>query len=131
MTEAETRKALIDNNLRIAGWNVDDLSLVVKEFDILVNLPENAAEPRSDYDGHQFSDYVLLGKELKPQLPLPVRLVGLRLDKIEKAIDSGYTDIANREIAKLRLQIAALPKESVVIKEAAGSGVGREAELEQ
>jgi type I restriction enzyme, R subunit len=59
------------------------------------------------------------GKELKPQLPLPVRLVGLRLDKIEKANDSGLADIAMREIAKLRLQIATLPKESVVIKEAA------------
>lgn len=59
------------------------------------------------------------GKELKPQLPLPVRLVGLRLDKIEKANDSGLVDIAAREIAKLRLQIATLPKESVVIKEAA------------
>jgi len=57
------------------------------------------------------------GKELKPQLPLPVRLVGLRLDKIEKASD--HADIAAREIAKLRLQIAALPKESVVVKEAA------------
>ena len=59
------------------------------------------------------------GKELKPQLPLPVRLVGLRLDKIEKANGSGHADIATREVAKLRLQIAALPKESVVIKEAA------------
>lgn len=59
------------------------------------------------------------GKELKPQLPLPVRLVGLRLDKIEKAVDSGLADIATREIAKLRRQIAALPKTSVVIKEAA------------
>ena len=61
------------------------------------------------------------GKELKPQLPLPVRLVGLRLDKIEKANDSGRADIAAREIAKLRLQIAALSKESVVIKEAAAA----------
>lgn len=61
------------------------------------------------------------GKELKPQLPLPVRLVGLRLDKIEKASDSGHVDIAAREIAKLRLQIATLPKESVVIKEAAAA----------
>lgn len=59
------------------------------------------------------------GKELKPQLPLPVRLVGLRLDKIEKAVDGGLADIATREIAKLRRQIAALPKTSVVIKEAA------------
>ena len=61
------------------------------------------------------------GKELEPQLPLPVRLVGLRLDKIEKASDSGYADIAAREIAKLRLQITALPKESVVIREAAAA----------
>lgn len=61
------------------------------------------------------------GKELKAQLPLPVRLVGLRLDKIEKASDSGHAEIAAREIAKLRLQIAALPKESVVIKEAAAA----------
>ncbi len=61
------------------------------------------------------------GKELKPQMPLPVRLVGLRLDKIEKAIDSDHTEITGREIAKLRLQIAALPKESVVIKEAAAA----------
>lgn len=61
------------------------------------------------------------GKELKPQLPLPVRLVGLRLDKIEKANDRGHIDIAVREVAKLRLQIAALPKESVVIREAAAA----------
>ncbi|WP_298393903.1 DEAD/DEAH box helicase family protein [uncultured Azonexus sp.] len=61
------------------------------------------------------------GKELKPQLPLPVRLVGLRIDKIEKAVDSGLADIAEREIAKLRLQIAALPKTSVIIKEAAAA----------
>lgn len=59
------------------------------------------------------------GKELKPQLPLPVRLVGLRLDKIEKAIDSGHQEIAEREIGKLRRQIAELPQSSVVIKEAA------------
>lgn len=61
------------------------------------------------------------GKELKPQLPLPVRLVGLRLDKIEKANESAHADIAAREIAKLRLQIATLPKNSVVIKEAAAA----------
>lgn len=64
------------------------------------------------------------GKVPKSQLPLPVRLFGLRLDKIEKAIDCGHADIAEREIDKLRLQIAALPRESVVIKEAA-SGLAR------
>lgn len=61
------------------------------------------------------------GKDLKPQLPLPVRLVGLRLDKIEKANDIGDTNIANREIAKLRQQIASLPNNSVVIQEAAAA----------
>ncbi|WP_235085329.1 DEAD/DEAH box helicase family protein [Chromobacterium sp. Beijing] len=61
------------------------------------------------------------GKELKAQLPLPVRLVGLRLDKIEKANDSDHADIAAREVAKLRLHIAALPKESVVVREAAAA----------
>jgi type I restriction enzyme, R subunit len=61
------------------------------------------------------------GKELKPQLPLPVRLVGLRLDKIEKANDIGDADIAKREIAKLRQQIASLPNNSVVIQEAAAA----------
>lgn len=59
------------------------------------------------------------GKELKPQLSLPVRLVGLRINKIEKANDSNHADIVAHEIAKLRLQIATLPKESVVIREAA------------
>jgi type I restriction enzyme R subunit len=61
------------------------------------------------------------GKALKPQLPLPVQLVGLRLDKIETANDSGHTEIAARESAKLRLQLTMLPKESVVIKEAAAA----------
>jgi type I restriction enzyme R subunit len=59
------------------------------------------------------------GKELKQQLPLPVRLVGLRLDKIEKAIARGRGEITAREVAKLRQQVAVLPKDSVVIKEAA------------
>jgi type I restriction enzyme R subunit len=58
------------------------------------------------------------GKELKPQIPLPVRYVGFRLDKIEAAIDSGQATIAAKEIGKLREQINALPKNSVVIKDA-------------
>ncbi|WNO09402.1 DEAD/DEAH box helicase family protein [Teredinibacter sp. KSP-S5-2] len=59
------------------------------------------------------------GKEPTPQLSLPVKLVGLRLDKIEAAKDTGHPDIAVREVAKLRTQIAALPQNSVEIKEAA------------
>ncbi|HKI60590.1 MAG TPA: DEAD/DEAH box helicase family protein [Mariprofundaceae bacterium] len=71
------------------------------------------------WDNFEYFKLQPKGKELKAQLPLPVRLVGLRLDKIEKAIDSGHEEIAEREIAKLRKQIAELPQNSVVIKEAA------------
>jgi type I restriction enzyme R subunit len=47
-----------------------------------------------------------------------VRLAGLRLDKIEKAMDLGEMQIAERECAKLRRQIRELPQTSVIIKEA-------------
>lgn len=65
-TEAETRKKHIDKQLKAAGWNVDDTTQVIKEFDIKVDLPEGVNEPRTQYEGHQFSDYVLLGKDSKP-----------------------------------------------------------------
>lgn len=71
------------------------------------------------WDNFEYFKLQPKGKELKPQLPLPVRLVGLRLDKIEKALDSGHYEIAEREIVKLRKQIAELPQSSIVIKEAA------------
>lgn len=58
------------------------------------------------------------GKELKSQVPLPVRLFGLRLDKIEKAIELNELEIADKEIAKLRQQIAFLPQNSIAILEA-------------
>lgn len=70
------------------------------------------------WDNFEYFKLQPKGKELKPQLPLPVRLVGLRLDKIEKAIDTDQASIAQREISKLRRQIAALPRNSVVIIEA-------------
>ncbi|UZD22296.1 type I restriction endonuclease subunit R [Algoriphagus halophytocola] len=58
------------------------------------------------------------GKELKPQIPLPVRLFGLRLDKIEKAIQVTETEIVSREIIKLRKQIEELPQNSIVVMDA-------------
>lgn len=64
-TEAETRKELIDKQLATAGWDVDDGTQVIAEFDISVSLPEGVEEPRTQYEGHQFSDYVLLGKDGK------------------------------------------------------------------
>ena len=71
------------------------------------------------WDNFEYFKLQPKGKELKAQLPLPVRLVGLRLDKIEKAIACGHVDIAEREVAKLRHQVAGLPMASVVVKEAA------------
>lgn len=65
-TEAQTRAELIDQQLVQAGWDVKDPTQVVEEFDILTTLPEGVAEPRTPYEGHQFSDYVLLGKDGKP-----------------------------------------------------------------
>lgn len=58
------------------------------------------------------------GKELKAQIPLPVRFVGIRIDKIEKALEKGKPEIAQKEIEKLRIQISELPSKSVVIQDA-------------
>jgi len=65
-SEAQTRADLIDQQLALSGWNVKDPTQVVEEFDILTALPVGVAEPRTPYEGHQFSDYVLLGKDRKP-----------------------------------------------------------------
>ena len=62
--EKRTRKEIIDSRLKQAGWNVTDRTQVIEEFDIIVdhNLMQEAVTP---YAGHQFSDYVLLGKDGK------------------------------------------------------------------
>ena len=65
-TEAQTRKEYIDKKLKSAGWDLADRTQVVEEFDIKVDLPEGVSEPRTKYEGHQFSDYVLLGRDGKP-----------------------------------------------------------------
>jgi type I restriction enzyme R subunit len=58
------------------------------------------------------------GKELAAQIPLPVRLFGLRVDKIEKARDNNQTEIVIAETEKLKQQISQLPNNSVVVMEA-------------
>jgi len=73
------------------------------------------------WDNFEYFKLQPKGKELNPQIPLPVRLVGSRLDKIEKTIDIGYEQVAEREITKLRQQISQLPQSSVIIKEAAAA----------
>ena len=61
--EKLTRKEIIDTRLKQAGWNVTDRTQVIEEFDIHLTVVE---EPTTPYAGHQFSDYVLLGKNGKP-----------------------------------------------------------------
>ncbi len=63
--EKLTRKEIIDHRLKQAGWIVGDRSQVIEEFDIIVDqdLVQEAPTP---YAGHQYSDYVLLGKDGKP-----------------------------------------------------------------
>jgi type I restriction enzyme R subunit len=58
------------------------------------------------------------GKEPGPQIPLPVRFVGVRIDKVEAAQALGERGVAEKEIAALRIQIAALPARSVAVMEA-------------
>lgn len=65
-SEAQTRTELIDKQLAQSGWNVKDPTQVVEEFDILTASPDCVAESVSNYGNHQFSDYVLLGKDGKP-----------------------------------------------------------------
>lgn len=72
-TEYQTRKQIIDVALAISGWNIKDPTQVVEEFDILVKQVDTQAETVSRYDGHQFSDYVLLGKNGKPIALVDVR----------------------------------------------------------
>lgn len=64
-TEQQTRIELIDAALGKAGWNVKNPQQVVQEYDILVD-PFKVSEACTPYGGHQFSDYVLLGRDRKP-----------------------------------------------------------------
>ena len=63
MNESTTRKELIDVQLKEAGWNINDQSQVVIEYNI--GLEPSVSEPNSKYNTTQFSDYVLLGKNGK------------------------------------------------------------------
>jgi len=59
------------------------------------------------------------GKKLKSQIPLPVKLFSVRLDKIDKALNVGKNEIVIKEVDKLKIQIAELPVDSVVVRESA------------
>lgn len=70
------------------------------------------------WDNFDFFKLTPEGKEPKPQVPLPVRFAGVRIDKIEAAQALGQPGVVEKEIAALRSQIAAFPVQSVTIMEA-------------
>lgn len=65
-TEAITRKEIIDLKLKAAGWDVTDSARVTQEYCIKLNEKASVQEPIVSYNGLQFCDYVLLGKDGKP-----------------------------------------------------------------
>jgi type I restriction enzyme, R subunit len=73
------------------------------------------------WDNFEYFKLTPKGKEPKPLIPLPVRWVGIRIDKIEAAQVLGHTSIADKEIAALREHIAALPANSVNVIESRGN----------
>ena len=58
-SEADTRRQLIDQRLRLAGWNLDDPTQVIQELDIHLGIPRPVGEPPGALTGHQFADYGL------------------------------------------------------------------------
>ena len=69
------------------------------------------------WDNFDYFKLTPKGKEPVPQVPLPVRFAGVRIDKIEAAQALGHPSVAEKEIGMLRVQIAALPARSVAIME--------------
>ncbi len=62
-SEADTRQQVIDERLRLAGWDVANPAQVTQELDILLQPPGSGAVRErvvSPYAGHQFADYALL-----------------------------------------------------------------------
>lgn len=99
-TEQQTRIELIDAALKKAGWNVNDPQQVVQEYDILVD-PFKVAEAGTPYGGHQFSDYVLLGRNRKPLAVVEALVLDLtRNNPILQKIKSG-ADISAAEAEEL------------------------------
>ena len=66
LTEAETRKQLIDGLLGSAGWKVDNPAHVTTEFTINLDRSVVSESEAVDNKKQEFSDYVLLGKNGKP-----------------------------------------------------------------
>lgn len=65
-SESQTRSEFIDEQLAHSGWNVKDPTQVAEEFGVLIDRPGGVDDSHPPYQSHQFSDYVLLGKNGSP-----------------------------------------------------------------
>jgi type I restriction enzyme R subunit len=59
-SEADTRRQLIDERLRLAGWDLLDPTQVIQELDVHLGVARAVREQAQGYAGHQFADYALL-----------------------------------------------------------------------
>lgn len=109
-TEKQTRKDIIDQKLLQAGWRVGDPTQVVEEFEIDVDVdrvdrPWTTGEPppASPYEGHQYSDYVLLGRGTQKSLPLSKPKKPLRMPLLVASRPSSIVKIfRNKRVASCR-----------------------------
>lgn len=69
------------------------------------------------WDNFEYFKLKPKGKELKQAIPIPVKLFGLRLDKLELAYEASIETTILEESKRLQQQIALLPANSVVIKD--------------
>ncbi|AEE19687.1 DEAD/DEAH box helicase family protein [Dokdonia sp. 4H-3-7-5] len=69
------------------------------------------------WDNFEYFKLKPKGKELKQAIPIPVKLFGLRLDKLEFALEASIQNTIEEECKRLQKQIILLPANSIVIKE--------------
>jgi len=69
------------------------------------------------WDNFEYFNLNPKGKELKQAIPIPVKLFGLRLQKLEVAYEATLESTILEECKRLQYQIALLPSNSVVIKD--------------
>jgi len=69
------------------------------------------------WDNFEYFKLKPKGKEIKQAIPIPVKLFGLRLEKLALAFESSMQDTILEESKRLQRQINFLPANSIVIKE--------------
>lgn len=69
------------------------------------------------WDNFEYFKLEPQGKNLTPNIPLPIRLFELRVQKIQSALKK-HKKLAQKEIEKLKEFIDSFPKNAIVIKEA-------------